>query len=145
MFSSMLEVFKKKSVGQHNDKGNSKQDTVEIAQKNVKILLNKINQESENYSVENISSGDSEVFSSSMCLEKSIKCNFLDNCKNASIAKNQTSVEDIKKNKLYNEIESLHCLFTWQLKSEKDIVANIKNKYNDNILDLSLSEFTFVR
>lgn len=144
----MLEVYKNKSNIQNNVNDNSKQETIENAQKNVQVLLNNFNQESNNYSVENIFSDDSEVFSSSTCFEKLlIQSDLLDNCKNGSIKKNKTLVEDIKNKKLFDQIESLHCLFTWKLKSERDqdIVAHIKNKYNDNILDLSLSEFTFVR
>lgn len=49
--------------------------------------------------------------------------------------------------KLFHRIESLQCLFTWKLKSQKDqdIILRLKKKYGDINLDMSLPEFTFVR
>lgn len=65
--------------------------------------------------------------------------------KNNAIGENKSV--DPQKRKLLDQIESLHCLFTWKLKSrkERDIVGHIKNKYGANILDISLPEFTFAR
>lgn len=45
------------------------------------------------------------------------------------------------------QIQSLQCLFTWQVKSQgnQDMITCIKNKYGDANLDISLPEFTFVK
>lgn len=154
MFSSMLQVYRSKSNKENKDKDNYlKQKTIEATQKNVKVLLNKINVEADDYSVENIITADSEMFSTNNCFKKlSIECDLLDSfdtkSKNCNIGKiKQTSIENTRKKTLFDQIATLHCLFTWKLNSgkEQDIVTHIKNKYNDNTLDMSLPEFTFAR
>jgi len=64
-----------------------------------------------------------------------------------SIEKKKKLVVYTKETQLLNQIKSLHCLFTWNLKSQKkqDIITHIKNKYGNYNLDISVSEFTFVR
>lgn len=65
--------------------------------------------------------------------------------KNSTIGENKSV--DHQNRKLLDQIESLHCLFTWKLKSRKelDTVRHIENKYGANNLDISLPEFTFAR
>lgn len=67
------------------------------------------------------------------------------------VGKIKRYLEDMKKEELFDQIKSVHCLFTWNLKSpsKQDIITRIENKYgvdNLNILRyLPTSGFTFVR
>lgn len=105
-----------------------------------------------NNSIQNLSTADSIVDSIINTFEKlsvdpGVNCNFDEiKIENSNIGENK-SFDNSQKKKLLDQIESLHCLFTWKLKSqdEQDIIKLIKNKYNDSNLDISLPEFTFAR
>lgn len=58
----------------------------------------------------------------------------------------QEFVEDPDKN-IINQINSLQCLFTWNIKPifKKNIISLIQSKYGDYNLNISSSEFTFER
>lgn len=55
--------------------------------------------------------------------------------------------DDPNKKKTINQINSLQCLFTWQLKPnyKKNMIFSVENKYGDYNLNISLPEFTFER
>lgn len=55
--------------------------------------------------------------------------------------------DDPNKKKIINQINSLQCLFTWQLKPNcnKNMILWIENRYGDYNLNISLPEFTFER
>uniref|UniRef100_A0A2S2QZ41 ribonuclease H n=1 Tax=Sipha flava TaxID=143950 RepID=A0A2S2QZ41_9HEMI len=59
----------------------------------------------------------------------------------------QISVTNSQNIDLLNQIKSLQCLFTWEVKSQRnqDMIIYIKNKYGNVNLDISLPEFTFTR
>jgi len=68
----------------------------------------------------------------------------------SSIGENQLDVAtvvnpDIKKT--LNQINSLQCLFTWNIKSKnkKDLILYIRNKYGDYNLNITSSAFTLER
>lgn len=147
MFKSLVSISKKK----HPEEDNilkSKTDGIAVHNvDNVIALLNEIQEESDDDST------DSEMSLADVCngLENfSIGPDFVgdfDKSKNNFIGENtRIQVEDPKK-KLFHQIESLQCLFTWKLKSQndQDIITRIRSKYGDTNLDMSLPEFTFVR
>ncbi|XP_060853539.1 uncharacterized protein LOC132931653 [Rhopalosiphum padi] len=138
MFSSMFKSLVNVS---------NKQNSIEHKRQNIDVLklLNEIEDDN---STENI------VVSKVLPLEISTKdlsiSSDLVNSKNdfKSIEqKKQVPVEQIKETQLLSQIKSLHCLFTWNLKPQKkqDIITHIKNKYGNYNLDISVTEFTFVR
>lgn len=61
------------------------------------------------------------------------------------------SDDSFKKKELYDQVKSLHCLFTWNLVShnKQNVLSYIQNKYGNNNIDISKcvpsSKFTFVR
>jgi hypothetical protein len=59
----------------------------------------------------------------------------------------QYTVEDkIQTNDIVQKINSLQCIFTWKLKSNKrNIISQILNKYGDYNLDISSPEFSMKR
>ncbi|KAL4131160.1 hypothetical protein QTP88_008504 [Uroleucon formosanum] len=68
----------------------------------------------------------------------------------SSIGENQlavTTVEDSNLKKTLNQINSLQCLFTWNIKSKnkKNVILCIRNKYGEYNLNITSSEFTLER
>jgi len=68
----------------------------------------------------------------------------------SSIGENQsavTTVEDPTIKKTLNQINSLQCLFTWNIKSKnkKNFILNIRKKYGEYNLNITSSEFTLER
>jgi len=68
----------------------------------------------------------------------------------SSIGENQVACEtdeNSKKTNTANKINSLQCLFTWNIKSndEKNMILLIHNKYGEYNLNISSPEFTFER
>ncbi|XP_025197325.1 uncharacterized protein LOC112596062 [Melanaphis sacchari] len=68
----------------------------------------------------------------------------------SSIGENQidiVTVEDPTKKKTMNQINSLQCLFTWNVKSKnkKNLILHIRNKYGEYNLNISSTEFTLER
>ncbi|CAI6350759.1 unnamed protein product [Macrosiphum euphorbiae] len=68
----------------------------------------------------------------------------------SSIGENQVACEtdeNSKKTNTANKINSLQCLFTWNIKSndKKNMILLIHNKYGEYNLNISSPEFTFER
>lgn len=68
----------------------------------------------------------------------------------SSIGENQLAceaVENSKKTTTANKINSLQCLFTWNIKSndKKNMISLIHNKYGEYNLNISSTDFTFER
>jgi len=68
----------------------------------------------------------------------------------SSIGENQLAcetVENSNKTKTANKINSLQCLFTWNIKSsnKKNMILLIHNKYGEYNLNISSTEFTIER
>ncbi|VVC40331.1 Hypothetical protein CINCED_3A024167 [Cinara cedri] len=67
----------------------------------------------------------------------------------SSIGENTKTTQDMDSNKkkTVNRINSLQCLFTWNLKPNngQNMILMIQNKYGEYNLDISLPEFTFKR
>jgi len=68
----------------------------------------------------------------------------------SSIGENQVAcetVENSKKTNTANKINSLQCLFTWNIKSndKKNMILLIHDKYGEYNLNISSTEFTFER
>lgn len=55
--------------------------------------------------------------------------------------------DDVNKKKIINQINSLQCLFTWNIKAntKKNVISWIQNKYGDYNLNISSPEFTLER
>lgn len=147
MFSSMLKLLVTASNKQNKNNRESKQNTIENTRQNIDVLklLNEIKDDdsTENIVVSNVVSSDIST------KHLSIDSDLVSSVNDTKIIgnKNKTPVEHTKDTQLLNQIKSLHCLFTWNLKSQKkkDIITHIKNKYGNYNLDISVSEFTFVR
>lgn len=153
MFSSLFELFVKASNNQDKKKQNenSEKKTNKTTLQNLDnmlMLLNEIKDESCNNSIENIVPANSKILIYKNHLDDlSIDYDF-NNIKsyNSDVGSNSL-VEDASSKKIQNQVESLQCLFTWKLKSQRDqdLVTHIKKKYGDYNLDISVPEFTFVR
>lgn len=66
----------------------------------------------------------------------------------SSIGENkQEFVEDSNKKNIIKQINSLQCLFTWNIKPmhKKNVISLIQNRYGEYNLDISSPEFTFER
>lgn len=127
--------------------------------KNVFMLLNKVAQEFDHSSIEHTAtvttSSKESLQNNTSLLTGSNLQNSIDDTNNKTIGFEsmiqKPFVKDCKKKELFDQIKSLHCLFTWDLKPPKkqNIITCIKNKYGCNNLDLSsysqTPEFTFVR
>lgn len=161
MFSSLFELFVKISNNQDKKKQNEesvkkhdkttlkKHDKTTVKNHdNMRILLNEIKDKSCNNSIEKIVPANSKNRVNKNHLEDvSIDYDFNDTKSyNCDIGSNSLVGDSPPKN-IQRQIESLQSLFTWKLKShrELDIVTHIKNKYGDYNLDISIPEFTFVR
>jgi len=141
MFKSLVNISNK----QNDNNSESEQNLIEHARQNIDNVLKSLNEIKYDDSTKNIdvskvvpldlSTKDVSIGSDLVCSTKSVG------------NKKQLPVEHTKETQLLNQIESLHCLFTWNLKPQKeqDVITHIKKKYGDYNLDTSVSEFTFVR
>lgn len=153
MFSSLFELFVKISNNQdekkQNDDFGKKANKITLKNlDNMLMLLNEIKDDSSNNSIENIVPANPKISSvnKNHLEDLTIDYDFNDTKSYMSIQSNSL-VEDFFPKKILNQIESLQCLFTWKLKSQKeqDLVTHIQKKYGDTNLDISVPEFTFVR
>lgn len=77
--------------------------------------------------------------------------NFDDSENDTSLVSNNkpetAQIENSDNKRLINQINSLQCPFTWNLKRNhsKFMISRIKNKYGEYNLDISSQEFTFER
>jgi len=155
MFSSMYEslVNKQKNI----KKDYHLEQTLITTQRNiynVHSLINATKEGSNNHLIgSTVTSKSTDSLTITTNLEElSIGCDFDSGydgikTKNNSILRENITVEDPLQTKLFNQIDSLHCLFTWDLKKQtyQDIITHIKNKYGEDNLDISIPEFSFVR
>lgn len=144
MYKSFVNVSNK----QNKNNSESKQNSIEHAKQNIDNVLKLLNEIEDDNSTKNI------VVSKEVPLEintkdLSVGSDLVNNKNDSKSIKNtkQVPIEQTTETQLLNEIESLHCLFTWNLKMKKkqDIITHIKNKYGNYNLDISVTEFTFVR
>lgn len=67
----------------------------------------------------------------------------------SSIGENEPSLQDTDSamKRTINQINSLQCLFTWNIKpnNRRNIILMVQNKYGDYNLDISSPEFTLQR
>lgn len=144
MFKSLVNVSNK----QNKNNSDSKQNSIEHTRQNIDNVLKSLNE------IENDNSTKNIVVSKVVPLEintkdLSVGSDLVNNKNDSKSIENtkQVPVEQIMETQLLNQIESLQCLFTWNLKTKKkqDIITHIKNKYGNYNLDISVTEFTFVR
>jgi hypothetical protein len=100
-------------------------DTIEL----LSIIDNRLEHLNDNASIENFDDTKSEA---------------------SSIGENQidiAKIEDPDIKKTVNQINSLQCLFTWNVKSKKkkNFILHIRNKYGEYNLNISSSDFTLER
>lgn len=155
IIKSFVNISNKKNKNKDNHLTQNDIESFEAKQQminGVNMISNKIGKELDNNSTEYRIAVDSNLESTISTYEKlSIGPDVIGNFDKTKIKKNNIaenkSVYDSHKNKLLNQIDSLHCLFTWKLKPTKkhNFIGYIKNKYGDNNLDISLFEFTFAR
>lgn len=144
MFKSLVNVSNK----QNKNNSESKQNSIEHTRQNIDNVFKLLNEIEDDNSTKNI------VVSKVVPLEintkdLSVGSDLVNNINDSKSIENtkQVPVEQTTETQLLNQIESLHCLFTWNLKTKKkqDIITHIKNKYGNYNLDISVTEFTFVR
>lgn len=144
MFKSLVNVSNK----QNKNNIESKQNSIEHTRQNIDNVLKLLNEIEDDNSTKNL------VVSKVVPLEintkdVSVGSDLVNNKNDSKSIENtkQVPVEQTTETQLLNQIESLHCLFTWNLKTKKkqDIITHIKNKYGNYNLDISVTEFTFVR
>jgi len=148
MFSSMFKSLVNVSNKQNKNNSESKQNSIEHTRQNIDNVFKLLNEIEDDNSTKNI------VVSKVVPLEintkdLSVGSDLVNNINDSKSIENtkQVPVEQTTETQLLNQIESLHCLFTWNLKTKKkqDIITHIKNKYGNYNLDISVTEFTFVR
>lgn len=162
MFATLFKSFFKKN-NKNVQKLDSNADMVVISRQDVEEMLSRLN-ENEHY----LDNGDDQSVSSDNIVETldslSIADAHLDyvNDNGSTIQNDETKseissiennsqepvkVEDPSVQKTVNQINSLQCPFTWNIKSnkQKDLISLIQNKYGEYNLDISSPEFTFER
>lgn len=158
MFASMFKSLFNKS---------DKQDKM----KNVELkpeIVQKTRQGIENMLTELIDFKENSDYNTDNVIEAieylSIADTYSENLDNSSTVDNiddsiseVSSIEEIKKNsdengdpnkkKIINQINSLQCLFTWNIKpyNKKNLISLIQNKYGEYNLNISSAEFTLER
>lgn len=152
MFKS---VFKKSNKSTEIKVNTSESDICIITKKHVEEMLTELNEiNDDNPTVESINMGVdmlsiNDVDTSDLMNDSGSVDNFDDTISEvSSIGENkQLTIEDPSKKKINNQINSLQCLFTWNLKpnTKKNIISQIKNEYGDYNLNISSPEFTFER
>jgi len=164
MFASMFKSLLNKSViDAKKETIVVKDETVLITRKDVEDMLTELDEfkdnsdDDDNCSVTKDSVTDAiELLSIVDCnpeyLNDSASVENVDDTKSevSSIGENQpavTAVEDSNLKKTLNQINSLQCLFTWNIKSKnkKNLILNIRNKYGEYNLNITSSEFTLER
>lgn len=162
MFATLFKSFFKKS-NKNVQKQDLNTDMVMINRQDVEEMLTQLN-ENEDY----LDNGDIQSVSSDNIVETldslSIADTHLDyvidndstiqndkaKSEISSIEKNfqeAAKVEDPSVQKTINQINSLQCPFTWNIKpsKHKNLVSLVQNKYGEYNLDISSPEFTFER
>jgi len=147
MFSSMFKSLVTVSNKQNKNNSESKPNSIEHTRQNIDVLK-LLNELKDDDSTENIVASNAvplDISTNGLSIHSDL-VNSVNDTKSIG-KKKQIPVEHTKETQLLNQIKSLHCLFTWNLKPQKkqDFVTHIKNKYGNYNLDISVSEFTFVR
>lgn len=159
MFSAMYDslALKQKSEDKFNIKVSLK--TVDITRQNIEIFLLQFDKVNENMAIDTNNKSASMLkysFQLLLVLDKHLDWLFDLNTEDNfnSISVHQYSNETIKQvqtttnNNILDKINTLHCLFTWNLQTsppKKDLISHIKRKYGNYNLDISLPVFTFER
>lgn len=162
MFSTLFKSFFKKN-NKNVPKPDLNKDMVVINRQDVEEMLTRLN-ENEDY----LDIGDIQSVSSDNIVETldslSIADTHLDyaNDNGSTIQNDDTKsevgsiennseepvkVKDPSEQKTINQINSLHCPFTWNIKpnKHKNLISLVRNKYGEYNLDISSPEFTFER
>lgn len=159
MFASMFKSFFKKSNKSTRSENKTDLKTVYDTRQNVQEMLTQLDEIKYNLddcdkqvlsindlAIEALSIVDTD---SNKFSNDSDSIDNFDDTKSevSSIGENKETPVDQSNTKIVNQINSLQCMFTWNLKpkNQKDIVSLIKNKYGDYNLDISSLEFTFER
>lgn len=161
MFASMFKtIFNKFDKKVKMGKKDSNPEAIDIARQQVDQMLiemddvndenmsscdnqlmynDNINDGFELMSVNDIFEGDSEDLVNSSDDDRSVVSSVEE--------KKRAEVNDPSKKKLINQINSLQCLFTWNIKPKhkKNVILYIQNSYGEYNLDISSSEFKFER
>ncbi|XP_027854457.1 uncharacterized protein LOC114133034 [Aphis gossypii] len=160
MFATMYKTLLDKS--EMNAKKESiveESETVKITSKDVKHMLNELDEIKDNSDSCSVTKDDvidaieslSIIDNHPEHLNDNASVEYFDDTKSevSSIGENQidvATIEDPNIKKTVNRINSLQCLFTWNVKSKKkNFILHIRNKYGEYNLNLSLSEFTLER
>lgn len=149
MFSTMLKSLVAVSHKQNNNNSESKQNSIEHTRTQSDYVFKLLNEIKDDNSPENIVVPNVvplDITTNGLLIDSDL-VNSVNHNKNIG-EKNQIPIEPhTKEPQLLDQIKSLHCLFTWNLKRQKkqDIITHIENKYGSYNLDISVSEFTFVR
>lgn len=144
MFKSLVNVSNK----QNKNNSESKQNSIEHTRHNIDNVLKLLNEIEDDDSTKNIDVSNVVPLEINT-KDLSVGSDLVNNKNDSKSIENtkQVPVEQTTETQLLNQIECLHCLFTWNLKTKKkqDIITHIKNKYGNYNLDISVTEFTFVR
>jgi len=157
MFKTIFNKFDKKvKMG----KKDSNPEAINIARQQVDQLLTEMDDNDENISSscdnqlmfnENITDGF-ELMSVNDIFEENSEDLVNSSDENKSVVSfvgenKRAEVDDPGKKKLINQINSLQCLFTWNIKPKhkKNVILSIQNSYGEYNLDISSAEFTFER
>jgi len=160
MFASMFKTLLNKSeINAKKESIAEESETVKIISKDVKYMLNELDEikdNSDNFPVTKDDVTDaiellSIVDNHPEHLNDNASVEYFDDTKSevSSIGENQidvATIEDPGIKKTVNRINSLQCLFTWNVKpKKKNLILHIRNKYGEYNLNISSSEFTLKR
>jgi len=164
MFASMFKSLLNKSGKKDKMESTVESETVKITKQNIEDILTSLNEidvyvkenldNSCSVSLDNIDDIESMPIADTRpeYLNDSASVDDFDDTKSevSSIGENQQvfdTAEVSNKNNTVDQINSLQCLFTWNIRSnnKKNIILSIQNKYGDYNLNISSSEFTFER
>jgi len=162
-------IFKNVNKNVKEGKKDLDQETIDIARLQIDHLLTETDNNDDNVIEENASSCSNQLPSINDNVNESFTLlsisdipneilndsdlfdNFDDDKSDVSSVEenkptNVTEV-DLDKKKLINQIGSLQCLFTWNIKPKhkKNVILSIENNYGKYNLDISKPEFTFER
>jgi len=164
MFASMFKSLLNKSVIDAKKENIAVEDeTAIITKKDVEDLLTKLDEIKDNSDNDDNCSVTKDSVTDAIellsiddnhpeYLNNSVSIDNFDDTKSevSSIGENQSAVvttEDPNKKRTLNQINSLQCLFTWNIKSKKkkNLILSIRNKYGEYNLNITSSEFTLER
>jgi len=164
MFASMFKTLQNKSeVKAKKDLFAVESETVKITSKDVKNMLTELDEIKDNSdNDDNCSVTKDDVTDAIELLSvvdnrpehvnDNASIENFDDTKSevSSIGENQidiATIEDPDIKKTVNQINSLQCLFTWNVKSKKkkNFILHIRNKYGEYNLNISSSDFTLER